>query len=88
MSTQESLSLPDRFELTHPSLPHPGRFMRLLGPVILILLITMDRVWHQFSMRHAITAQFVRHNLPWLSATGSHQPPEEALCCCTITLGL
>ena len=34
MSTQESLSLFDRFELTHPPLSHPGRFMLSLLPLL------------------------------------------------------
>ncbi len=38
MGTQKPLSLPYRFELSHPSLSHPGRLMRLLGPIILVLL--------------------------------------------------
>ena len=29
MSTQESLRLPDRIELAHPTLSHPGRLVRL-----------------------------------------------------------
>jgi hypothetical protein len=51
MSTQESLCLPNRFELAHPSLPDPGRLMRLLGPIILILLGTVNRLRSQFPMR-------------------------------------
>ena len=68
MSTQKSPSLLDRFELTHPSLPHPSRFMRLLYPIILILLITVVRVRYQFAMSYTVTSQFVGYDLPGLTA--------------------
>jgi len=62
--------------------------MRLLCPVILILLSTVNRAGHHFPLGYGVTTQLIRHDLPWLSATGSHQLPEEALCCCTISPGL
>ena len=67
MSCHKSLSLPDRLESSHPSLPHPGRLMRLLSPIILILLSTVDRLRNQLPMSHAIAAQLVRHDLPGLA---------------------
>ena len=68
MGTQESLSLPDRFELPHPSFPYPGCFVRLLGPIILILLRTVDRLWYKLPMSNAITAQFIGNDLPGLAS--------------------
>ena len=68
MGTQESLSLPGRLKLTHPPLSRPGRLVRLLRPIILILLSTVDRLGHQFPMRYTITSQFIGHDLPGLSA--------------------
>ena len=68
MSTQESLSLPYRFELAHPSLSHPGRLMRLLCPIILILLSTVDRLRNQLPMGDSIAAQFICHDLPGFAA--------------------
>ena len=38
MRSHESLRLSGRLELAHPPLSHPGRFMGLLSPIILILL--------------------------------------------------
>ena len=46
MRTQKSLSLPNRFESPHTSLSNPCNFMRLLGPVILIPFIVVDRLWN------------------------------------------
>jgi hypothetical protein len=40
MSTQKPLRLPSRLELSHPSLPHPGRFMGLLCPIVRISRIS------------------------------------------------
>ena len=44
MSTQKSLSLACRFELSHPSFSNPGRLMGLLCSIILALLSAVDRV--------------------------------------------
>lgn len=71
MSTKESLRLPDRFEPSHPSLPHPGRLMRLLYPIISILAVVMSNVWHQFPMSNSIATQFVGDDLPWLCTMAS-----------------
>ncbi len=68
MGTQESLSLPNRLELSHPPLPDPGRFMRLLCPIILILLSTVDRLRHHLPMRYSIAAQLISHDLPGFAA--------------------
>ena len=56
MSGHESLSLPNRFESPHPSLPYPGRLMRLFRPIALILLSAMDRAWYQLSMDYPVAA--------------------------------
>ena len=68
MGTQESLSLPGRLKLTHPSLSHSGSLVRLLCPVILILLSTVDRLGYQFPVRYTIASQFVSHDLLGLAA--------------------
>ena len=68
MGTQESLSLLGRLKLTHPSLSHPGRLVRLLRPIILILFSTVDRLGHQLSMCYTIAAQLICHDLPRLTA--------------------
>ncbi len=65
---QESVSLPGRLEPTHPSLSHAGRFMRLLSPIILILLSTVDRFRNQFPMGNAIACQLVSYDLPRFTA--------------------
>ncbi len=44
MGTQKSLRLTDRFKSPHPTLSHPSRLMRLLGPIILILLSTVNHL--------------------------------------------
>jgi hypothetical protein len=62
--------------------------VRLLCPIILILFSAVDRVWHNLSLSDWIAAEFIRHDLPGLSATGSQQPPEEPCRGSTITLGL
>ena len=63
MRTQEPLSLPSRFELTHPSLPYPGRLVGLLYAIVLILVGTMNHIRYQLSMCNAITAQLVSDDL-------------------------
>ncbi len=80
MGTEKSLGLSDRFELSHPSLSHPGRLipdkagqaLRLLSPIIFILFRNVDRLWNQFPVSNTITAQFVSHNLPRLAAMRAH----------------
>ena len=88
MCTQKPLSLTSRFESPHPPLSHPGRLVRLLGPIILILLGTVNRLRNQFPMSYAIAPQFISHDLPGFSAMGAQQSPEEALCSGPVTLGL
>lgn len=56
MSTDKSLGLPHRLESPHPSLSDAGRFMRLLGPIILMLFGTVDHVRDQFAMGNTVTA--------------------------------
>jgi hypothetical protein len=58
MGTQESLSLPHRFEPSHPSFPYPGHLIRLLGAIVLILFSTVDSLRDQFPMRYTIASQF------------------------------
>ncbi len=67
MSSEKFLSLPDLFELSHPSLSNSGSLMGLLCPIISILACVMDNIWHQFPMSNAITTQFVSHDLPGLA---------------------
>jgi hypothetical protein len=88
MSTQKSLRLLQRLEPPHPSLPHPGRLMGLLGPVILILLGTVDRLRKQFPVSDSIAPQLISHDLPRLTAMRPQEPHEEPLRCRTITLRL
>ncbi len=59
MGTQKSLRLTDGFEPSHPPLAHPGRFMRLLCPVVGILTGVMNDVRHQLSMSDSITPELV-----------------------------
>jgi hypothetical protein len=70
MRAQESLRLPHLLELSHSSLPYPGRLMRLLCPTILILIRTVDRLGDEVTMRHTVTAQFVGHDLSGLTPVG------------------
>lgn len=68
MGSHEPLGLSHRFEPPHTSLPNPGRFMRLLGPIILILFGTMDHLRYQLSMCNTLATQFIGHFLgspPW-----------------------
>ena len=67
MGSNESLRLPHRLESPHPSLSYPGRLMRLLSPIILILLRAVDRLRHQFPVGDTIAAQLVRDDLPGLA---------------------
>jgi hypothetical protein len=55
MRGDESLRLTNRLESPHPSLPDPGRLMRLFGPVIGILVDDMDRFWYHITMRDRVT---------------------------------
>ena len=71
MRVQKPLSLPNRLELPHPSLPYSGRLMGLLCSIILVLLSAVDRVGHQFAMCDSITTQFVGNDLPGLAAMAS-----------------
>ena len=76
MSTQESLNLPHRLELRdvgppHPPLSNPGRFMRLLRPIILILFSAVDRIGNQFSMGDSIASQFISHDFSGLRMANS-----------------
>jgi hypothetical protein len=88
MGTQESLSLLHRFESSHPTLSHPGRFMRLLRPIVRVSRRIVDYIRHQFSMGHTVASQFVRHDVPGLATTTPHKPLEEALCCSAISTSL
>lgn len=49
MGSDESPSLPNRLEFSYPSLPHPVRLVRLLGPIILIPICVMDRIGNYLS---------------------------------------
>ena len=76
--------MPYGFEFPHPSLPHPGRLMRLLCPIILILFSAVDHFGHQLPVSNSIAAKLVSHDLPGLAAVTPQQPIEEALCRYTI----
>ena len=39
--------------------------MGLFAPIILILLSSVDRLWHQLSRRYTIAAQLTGHDLSW-----------------------
>lgn len=67
MSTQKLLHLPSRLEPSHPSLPHPGRFMRLRCPIVRISRVVMNNIRDQLPMSNAITAQLVSNDFPGLS---------------------
>ena len=56
MCTQKPLSLTHRLESPHPSLSNPGRLMRLLCPVILILLRTVNRLGYQLTMSDTVAS--------------------------------
>ncbi len=61
MGTQEPLSLLGRLKLrdvgpTHTTLSHPSRFMRLLHPIILILLGTVESLRNQLTMSDGIAS--------------------------------
>ena len=71
MRRHESPRLHYRLEPPHPTLPHSGSLMRLLCSIIFILFSAMNYFRHQFSMSDWITAEFISHNLPRLSAIGS-----------------
>jgi hypothetical protein len=68
MGSHKCLRLLHGLEAPHPSLPDPRRFMRLLCPVILILLSTVDRVWNQLAMSDPIATQLVCHDLSGFTA--------------------
>jgi hypothetical protein len=54
MRTQKSLSLFDRFELAHSSLPDPAHLVRLLCPIILVPFSAVNRVGHDISLSYRI----------------------------------
>ena len=68
MGRHKSLRLLHRLEPPHTPLSHPRRFVRLLSPVILILLSTVDRSRNQLPMSNTVTSQFVGHDLPGFTA--------------------
>jgi len=71
MGTQESLSLPHRFEPSHSPLTYSGSLMRLLRSIILILFSTVGSLRDQLSVSDAITAQFISHDLSGLISMAS-----------------
>ena len=75
MGSNKSLSLPHRFEPSHPSLPNPSLFVALLSTIIGILIRQMDHFRHYCSVGYRITAQLVSHDLPGLTAMFSLQAP-------------
>jgi hypothetical protein len=85
---EELLGLPKRFELSHPSLAHSGRLMRLLCPIIRISISDTDSLRNNFSMGYWITSQLIRDDLPGFTAMVTQQPIKEALRSSTIAFGL
>jgi hypothetical protein len=71
MGGHESLGLTHRLEPPHSPLSHPGRLVRLLGPVVLILLCTVDRFRDKLPMSDPITSQFISYYLSGFSSMGS-----------------
>ena len=88
MSTQKSLSLRYRLKLTHPSLPYPGRLMRLLCSIVGIPVTDVDGFRYQLAMRYTITPKLICHDLPGLAAMPSQQTFEEPLSRSAIPAGL
>lgn len=88
MGRDEPLGLLHRLEAPHSSRSHPGRLMRLFSPIILILLSTVDRLRHKFTMCNITIPQFVCRDLPELTATASQDAFEESFGDCYITLCL
>ena len=56
MCSNKFLRLSHRLELAHPSLPGPGRLMRLFDPIIVILLSAVDRFRDQFTVSDTIAS--------------------------------
>jgi hypothetical protein len=88
MGTEKSLGLPDRFELPHAPLSYPGRLMRLLCPIILILFSAVNRLGDQFPVSNSIAKQLIRNDLPGFTAMVSQQPLEKPFSRYTIAFGL
>jgi len=88
MRTKKSSSLFHGLEPPHTSFSHPSRLMRLLCPIILILLRTVDRVRNQFPVSDTVSSQFISHDFPGFAAIVSYKAPEESLCSSTIALCL
>jgi len=88
MSGHKPLGLLHRLESPHPSLPDPSHLMRLLSPIILILLGTVNRFRHHYPMGYRIASQLIGDNLPRLATMRSKQSSEEKLRCGPVPLGL
>jgi hypothetical protein len=69
MSAEKSLSLPDRLEFLHSSLPHPGWLVGLLNTIVRILGSVVDFLGDHFPAGNAIATQFVGHDLPRFATT-------------------
>jgi hypothetical protein len=61
MSSQKSLSLPHRFEPTHPSLSNSGSLMGLLCPVVGIVTIEEEK---SSKSRRAYALKKSRRSIP------------------------
>ena len=88
MGCDKPLGLLHRLELPHASFTHPGCFVRLLHPIILLLFSAMNYIRHQLSMSDWVAAQFVGHDLPGLTTVTPYQALEEALSRSPIPLSL
>ena len=85
MGGNESLGLLHRLKSPHPSLPHPGRLVRLFCPIILILLRAVNRLRNNLPMSHGITAQLICHDLPGSTTMTAQNHFEEAFSRCYVT---
>ena len=75
MDGNKSLSLLHRLEprecrTPHPSLAHPGCFVRLFYTIVLTLFGTVDRLWNQLPMGNTIAPRLVRQDLPGFVTQG------------------
>ena len=72
MRRNESLSLPDRIESTYSSLPDPSRLVRLLGSVIGILTVNVNRLRDHLPMGNWIALQLIGQDLPGFCTVTAH----------------
>jgi hypothetical protein len=81
MSRQKLLSLPSGLEFPHTPLPHPSRFVRLLGAVILINFGAVQRLRYQFPMSNTVGSTICRSQFSSAPHHGASIIGEKALNC-------